>query len=295
MKIIFSRKGFDSKYGGGASPIFPSGELLTLPIPEPFPGRHSTQYKDICASMQAGGLSLGTLVHDLTKGKIKPERFAHLDPDLNPSSIPRPADWRPVFGQEGAAETHLQKHDVEKDDVFVFYGWFRKVELVSGTYRYVSGALDLHVIFGWLQVEQRLCVDNPSEGTIPEWARYHPHCQAAPYHPNSMYISTSRLQISGREIGLLGAGVFPRFDSKLCLTASGQSRRSIWRLPSWFSPRSSCLSYHSKMCWWDREGDTVLLQTASPGQEFVLDCQVYPEAIEWLYHLFSLSGATQQT
>jgi hypothetical protein len=33
MKIILSRKGFDSAYGGYPSPIFPSGEMISLPIP----------------------------------------------------------------------------------------------------------------------------------------------------------------------------------------------------------------------------------------------------------------------
>ena len=33
MKVILSRKGFDSSYGGTASPILPDGTLLSLPIP----------------------------------------------------------------------------------------------------------------------------------------------------------------------------------------------------------------------------------------------------------------------
>jgi len=36
MKIILSRKGFDSKNGGIASPILPDGALLSLPIPDPY-------------------------------------------------------------------------------------------------------------------------------------------------------------------------------------------------------------------------------------------------------------------
>lgn len=35
MKIILSRKGFDSSVGGVASPLFPDGTLLSLPIPDP--------------------------------------------------------------------------------------------------------------------------------------------------------------------------------------------------------------------------------------------------------------------
>lgn len=33
MKVILSRKGFDSGYGGWASPILPDGRMLSLPIP----------------------------------------------------------------------------------------------------------------------------------------------------------------------------------------------------------------------------------------------------------------------
>jgi len=33
MKLILSRKGFDSTYGGYPSPILPDGTLLSLPIP----------------------------------------------------------------------------------------------------------------------------------------------------------------------------------------------------------------------------------------------------------------------
>ena len=289
MKIILSRKGFDSGIGGVASPIFPSGDLHTLPIPESLPWSHSKRYRDI----QAGGLSLGPIVADLTEGRIQPVRFAHLDPDLDALSISRSAHWRPVFGQAGAAEKHLQNQGVKEGDVFVFYGWFREVELVAGRYRYVKHAPDLHVIFGWLQVEQRFSIDALSE--IPTWAHGHPHCKRVQYRPiDSVYISPVHLTVPGVEIHRPGAGVFPRFAAELCLTAPGRSR-SIWCLPSWFYPRSSCLSYHSDMSRWTRGENAVLLRTVGRGQEFVLDCQDYPEAVPWLSHLLQLYDTVEQT
>lgn len=36
MKIILSRKGFDSSNGGIPSPILPDGTLLSIPIPGKF-------------------------------------------------------------------------------------------------------------------------------------------------------------------------------------------------------------------------------------------------------------------
>jgi hypothetical protein len=38
MKVILSRKGFDSASGGMPSPILPDGTLISLPIPCDRPG-----------------------------------------------------------------------------------------------------------------------------------------------------------------------------------------------------------------------------------------------------------------
>ena len=153
MKIILSRKGFDSSNGNVASPIFPSGEMCSLPVPEPKATItiQSKRYTEITF----GKWSLGTIVHDLTQGEITGEAMAHLDPDINFDSIAREANWKPVFGQSGAAERHLQNHDVKEGDVFVFYEWFKQVEHCAGTYHYVWGAPDLHVIFGWHNLAER--------------------------------------------------------------------------------------------------------------------------------------------
>lgn len=147
LKIVFSRKGFDSGTGKVASPILPSGELCSLPIPETMPDNRSRRYEEI----MFGNHSLGAVVNDLTRGKIRPETQAHFDPDINFGSIPRPENWKPLFGQAGAAERHLQNQGVKAGDVFVFFGWFRQVELVFGKFQYALDAPDLHVIFGWQQ------------------------------------------------------------------------------------------------------------------------------------------------
>ncbi len=284
VKIILSRKGFDASAGKAASPIFPSGELCSLPIPEPVPSGHAKRYEEI----RIGCQSLGTIVNDLTEGKVKPDSLAHLDPDLNMASIPRLANWRPVFGQAGAAERHLLNHGVKEGDVFVFYGWFRQVEQVAGRYRYVKSAADMHVIFGWLQIERRIPVDHLSE--IPAWALDHPHCKKTRYSSiDSIYISTDRMSLPNVIINKSGAGVFQKFNPALRLTAPNMSR-SIWRLPGWFYPieNKPGLSYHRSLRRWKLEEDYVLLNSVGRGQEFVLDCQDYPEAIDWLTSLLCL-------
>src|SRR2546421_6117027 len=225
MKIILSRKGFDSSMGKVPSPIFPSGELCSLPIPENAPGSHLKRYEEI----KFGHLNLGDLVCDLTQQKINPGKFVHLDPDLIAGSVPRQPGWKPIFGQVGAAERHLQNQDVINGDIFLFYGWFRQVEQYAGIYRYVKNAPDLHVIFGWLQIERRIPIINRSK--IPSWALDHAHFlrEKRPII-ESIYIATDSLQLPGTSINLPGAAIFPKFDSILCLTAPGKSR-SKWQLP----------------------------------------------------------------
>lgn len=285
MKIIFSRKGFDSGVGKVASPIFPSGELCSLPIPESTYNSGAKRYKEI----KIGNRSLGTLVNDLTQGKIKAEDQAHLDPDLNFNSVPRQTNWKPIFGQVGAAERHLQNNGVQAGDVFVFYGWFKQVEQCAGTYRYVKNAPNLHVIFGWLQIEQRISIDNLSE--IPTWALDHPHCKSPKYsNLDSLYVSKDYMNIPNVVINKPGAGVFQRFDPALCLTAPSAGLRSTWRLPKWMHPGEERypLSYHKDLKRWKLEEECVLLSSVGRGQEFVLDCQEYPEAVNWLCSILSL-------
>jgi hypothetical protein len=88
-----------------------------------------------------------------------------------------------------------------------------------------------------------------------------------------------------------GAGVFQRFDPALCLTAPGRLR-STWRLPRWFYPdeEKSTLSYHNSLSRWRIEKDYVLLNSVGRGQEFVLDCQEYPEAVNWLCSILRLQN-----
>ena len=235
-----------------------------------------------------GDRSLGAIVNNLTRGKITSETPAHLDPDLNFGSIPRPESWKPIFGQAGAAERHLQNQGVKEGDIFVFFGWFKQVELVFGEYQYVLGAPDLHVIFGWLQIEQRLSVDNLS--SIPSWASYHPHCKPEKSsNIDSIYIATDQINLPNTLVDKPGAGTFKRFNQALCLTAPGRSR-SVWQLPSWFHPngKKSTLSYHKTMRRWTQENGYVLLNSVGRGQEFILDCEEYPESVDWLYSLLNL-------
>ena len=200
--------------------------------------------------------------------------------------MPRQPGWRPVFGQSGAAETHLQRQGVGPGDIFLFYGWFRQAEVVDGRFRYAPNAPDWHVLFGWLQVERRTPLTAVAD--IPPWAADHPHCRRRqPLNPDSLYIARAKLNLPG--VNLPGGGVFSQFHEGLRLTDPDKKQRSRWRLPAWFHPanRPSALSYHGRANRWETAGDVVYLKTVWRGQEFVLNMDHYPEAEGWLRTLFT--------
>ena len=72
MKLILSRKGFDSANGGCPSPILDS-RLCSLPIPDP---GASMTYAEISPFR---GSSIARIVEDLTHGRVRRSDGAHLD------------------------------------------------------------------------------------------------------------------------------------------------------------------------------------------------------------------------
>lgn len=280
MKIILSRKGFDSSAGGVASPLFPDGTLLSLPIPDQ---NGTVTYGDLCW----GEHWLGDLVESLTHGRIDRQRRAHLDPDLYPAICARPPAWRPLFGQDGAAQSHLTNQGVGVGDLFLFFGWFRAVECIHGQYRFVKNAPDLHLLYGWLQVGAILTGAQVTT-TPPIWAATHPHCVGERGPRNTLYIASDRLTLNEHVIALPGAGCFSSYRDEYCLTTPGRLRTN-WRLPRWFYPQEGKppLSYHTDHTRWSCDEEYAYLCSAMRGQEFVLDTQHYSEAVAWVNRLLS--------
>jgi hypothetical protein len=138
VKVVLSRKGFDSAAGGVASPILPDGTMISLPIPD----RSSPiRYSDITLA----GHRLGQVVESLTRGKKKAHFGAHLDPDLVADAYPRGKGWRPIFGQAGGEQSVLEREGVGPGNLFLFFGWFRAVEPHGDGMRFRRGAEDQHV------------------------------------------------------------------------------------------------------------------------------------------------------
>ena len=291
MRIVFSRKGFDSQYGGVPSPIFSDGTALSLPIP----ARHApTPFRDV---RWTGG-SLGPVVEDLTAGRVQGGDRCHLDPDLRSGALPREPGWRPAFGQVGVAQSHLTREGINSGDLFLFFGWFRSVEPVgAGEWRYVRHAPSVHRLFGWLQVSEAVTVGNDTarvRGEYP-WLSAHPHLNGRSWPPNNtIYISSQVLTIGGTETGVDGGGLFENGDDHLTLTAPQATNRSHWRLPEWFWSANGppSLSYHRNERRWRRQGAWVYVQTVGRGQEFVFDADGIPDATAWLQKLFRTKKTT---
>ncbi len=309
MKLILSRKGFDSENGGYASPIFPNGSMVSLPIP--LVGSHHTMSKVPCRSR---GVALGDFVADVSRRKTKgldANTQVHLDPFLNPLPGKALRGWRPAFGQDGSAQGHLRNEGVGKGDLFLFFGWFKEAGEFNGVWRYKPKSRDLHVLYGWLQIERILNVDTDP---LPSWLSSHPHIQdaSAMKKDNTVYVATEGLQLGGIDVGVAGGGTFDKFRPCLQLTAQTARGRSDWELPHWFHPsffaNEPTLSYHrpekaKQNRWRSYDGNLspTRLQSVPKGQEFVIDlgksrCK---PALEWLRTLFDRDapispGARQQ-
>ncbi len=274
MRLILSRKGFDSSSGGGPSPIFPDGSMIALPIPD---RRSPVRYCDLVWR----GRNLGEIVAQLTRGRRRGEHGAHLDPDLRREMRPREPGWRGTLGQLGAAQGHLRKQGVGLGDLFLFWGAFRRVDESlrwSGPTR--------HYVWGWLQVGAVAPVDAlvRTGNRDWRWALPHPHLAFQPDATNTLYAASDHVTLGVGSLRLPGAGVFDFAHDGRRLTAEGASKPSEWSLPAGFLPRGRpALSYHGSAERWSTSGAQVRLLTVGRGQEFVLDLDSYPELTDWLF------------
>ena len=230
MRIIFSRKGFDSAAGGGPSPIV-DGRPVSLPIPAGVASR--TTY---------GDLGLGEHAHAASRGRFGAQEKCHHDPMFV-------ADGRCLFGQVGAAQTHLENRGVGVGDVFLFFGLFRE-----------KGGDPHHRIFGYLEVKETI----PLAGGAPDWLVEcgHPHALAMHGSNDMIYAGPGR--------------VASRASDALRLTVP-DGQPSLWQRPAWL--KRGGLSYHDRPDRWLRGNR---LRSVARGQEFVADVGRRKAPRDWL-------------
>ncbi len=271
MKIVLSRKGFDSSVGGCASPILPDGVMLSLPIPT---STDCLSYDDI---QSPGGLTFAELIRQLLgdKSPVLSKR-AHLDPDLVSGARPRAPGWRGSLGQIRAAAGHLRNQQVGVGDLFLFYGWFRPVESVNGRYEFRSRDAGFHAIYGYLEIGQVLSA--PAFAELPPWLRDHPHAMPSRLSEatNTFYVATPLLTSNPSRPGW---GTF-RFDERLVLSHPAMSR-SRWNLERDLF-RHLTISYHSSGAWKDG-----YFQSYPRAQEYVIHAD--NAAAAWARNLITIS------
>ncbi len=268
MKVILSRKGFDSSYGGCPSPVLEDGTMVSMPIPDE---GGNCRFDDI---VLPNGRTYADTWKDLAPRVIHTD-FCHLDPDIRKEARQVcPAGWRPAFGQRNAAEGHLENKEVGVGDLFLFFGLFRKARFAGGRMAFVPGEKPAHMIFGWLQIGE--IVRGRDVLRFP----WHPHADSEHVlggGNNTIYAAADRLVIGDADTGLPGAGMFP-FSEKRVLTVPGMSQVSRWKLNGVFGKVP--LSYHYDL---SRVKDEYF-QSVAKGQEFVFDED--PLVTAWVTELF---------
>lgn len=176
MKLILSRKSFDSAYGGKPNLIFPDGKLLSLPIPGKryvkkinFNNQkyNPTEYKDVQVPINIRelliennisgidnyaklilnlfsnykGNKILTLKEGLSRSLLKELNrkayYCHLDPDLIYDNLERLKGWRGIFGPHPNYHKNL-KEIISENDLILFFGTFRHIIIDNGAIRYAK-------------------------------------------------------------------------------------------------------------------------------------------------------------
>lgn len=262
MKIIFSRKGFDTKYGGIPSPII-DGEPISLPIP--YTKNSTTTYEEI---------GLGQVVSDLSRGKICANSTCHADPDLSVGA----------FGQVGAAQTHLRNQQVGINDLFLFFGRFREAEKKLGKYVWIKKSKPHHRIFGWLHIGKiiRLADDKSDSIRLNPNLAGHPHLRGRWPDNNTLYLCSDFCDLGTGE-KYPGFGKFSASKITKLTECSVANQISIWKCPDWLNPvLGGCgMSYHKTSSYSEK-----FVKSASIGQEFVSSPHPSQEVRYWIKILF---------
>lgn len=267
MKVILSRKGFDSSYGGCASPILPDGTMLSMPIP----GGEDSQLK--FDDIKYGTNTYLDIWNNLYPKHKTDSLYCHLDPDIRAGVRTKPIDnWVAAFGQTDKAQRHLHNRGVSEGDLFLFFGWFRETD---SSFRYIPKSKDKHIIYGYLQIE-KIVKGDEIKNNYP----WHPHAKGDYGSDNTLYVAAEKLTLDGKETGLPGYGVF-KYNDELVLTKDNCSR-SKWKIyPEWDIDNffeNNTISFHS-----NKNIKDEYFQSVYRGQEFVIS--ETDKVTQWTYNL----------
>lgn len=232
MKVVLSRKGFDSANGGIMSPIFEDGTMVSFPIPGKDVEKDNIRYDELFCD----GRCMKTILNALGYRGVE---HCHLDPDLAKDRRREVIhEWIPAFGQVNQSATYLKNQHISEGDLFLFFGNFRHVKQSHGKYEYVRRTaktedtylgMPMQVVWGYLQVGR--IITDPDEQKKMFW---HPHaCNKRVYEEKNNVIFTASKQLSFAP-EMPGAGTF-QYDKKRVLTMPGKSK-ATWKFCKAYDP-----------------------------------------------------------
>jgi len=219
---------------GHAHYLQPQGDERPLSLPIPAGTASRTSY---------GELGLGEHAARASRGRLGADDLCHHDPMFL-------GDETCLFGQCGAAQTHLERQGVREGDVFLFFGLFREGERGDPHHR----------IFGYLQVEEMIPLAGGAPRELVELG--HPHALGMHHKNDVIYRGPGR--------------VAARASDNLRLTVPG-GPVTLWQRPGWL--QRGGLTYHDRADRWLRGGR---LRSVARGQEFVADIGRRQAPRDWL-------------
>ena len=269
-RIVLSRKGFDSKYGGRASPIFKDNRIFSLPIPQST--ESPTKYKDLLFNEISGAAAL----KESSVKQVTEDDYCHYDPALNEDIG--------IFGQSSSSQTELKNCGVGVGDLFLFFGWFKQFSTKSK---------DLHHIFGWLQISDIVNGGKNIKNYLKHHNINHPHGygDTSRYSNNTIYIGSKNLTMRSKELDLKGFGLFKNSATDLILTSPKHSR-SMWKFPKKYFQESLSDQkefFINRLSWTDKE-NFLVNTNKGPGQEFVINSENNPKVVKWAVDLIKNYG-----
>ncbi len=252
MKIVFSRKGFDSSNGGKPSFIFPDGSLFSVPIPTK---NDKLTFGDLQFSY--AGDSAHKILNQVTNGLHNENGICHHDP----MEIQHNDGKNLVLGQFGSPDGELRNGGIDKGDIFLFFGWFKHINKINGRWQYLRDSKNIQLIWSYMEVGSIHRINNMSDVKRKElfkqksFLNEHPHVQRPNFEKNnSLYVSQQHEMFD--------------YDEKRCLTDIKEyETMSKWRLPSFFNQPSSFTRFKNFIL----EGDDVIMKYRGVGQEFILN------------------------
>ncbi len=262
QKIILSKKGFDTKNGGFPSPVFPDGTMFSIPIPSRL---NEETYSNLNFKYRCS--AIGEILNDLTNKSIiinsRRKNADYTEAKFRCHYDPQVINDYFTLGQTGSALGHLNNNKVDKGDIFVFYGLFRKVEFNNNRWQYNGNPF--HCIFAYMKVEDVIKVNN-KKFNIKKYPflENHPHLQPDfldKFPHSKIYIGNTFKYF--------------KFDKKRILTdMDNYNGVSYWKLPVNFD-FTEHITFIQKM---EVKDNSCYIHHKGYGQEFVISTEKLPSS-----------------